>query len=300
MTNLPKRFIETSYGRVAYLEAGDPGRPTVLLIHGIPTSGLLWRHVVRMLASEFHCIAPDLLGLGDSTVQDWVPVHMEAQAEMLIELLDRLGHDTCSLVAHDQGGAAAQLLAAVHPDRVRTLTLTNCVAFDNWPVPEVTRLQALWRVPVLPDLLVRAGLFALRETATPFSAFRRGLTRGERLSGAMIREYLRPLHGTALQRRGFVRFLNAGSPRPTLAAVEGLRRFHKPTLVLWAGDDRYISPSWGKRLAEEIPGAVGFHLVPFCGHFWQEERPAEFAAHLLEFLRRHDDVLQVLPSQQAG
>ncbi len=300
MTRFPKKFAETSYGRVAYLEAGDPSRPTVLFVHGIPTSGLLWRHVIAALAPEFHCVAPDLLGLGDSTVADGVPVHLDAQAEMLVELLDRLGQPTCSLVAHDQGGAAAQRIASAWPDRVRTLTLSNCVAFDNWPVPEIARLQRLFRVPLLPRLLVRAGAFTFRETRTPWSAFRRGLHRGGRLSDAMIREYLRPLHGTPLQRRGFVRFLRAGDPRVTLDALDGLRRFDKPALVLWGGDDRYISPSWGKRLAEEIPGTVAFELVPFAGHFWQEERPAEFAAHLLAFLRRHDVITAAAPRRRAG
>lgn len=298
MTLPAKTTLQTSYGRIAYLEAGDPSRPTILFVHGIPTSGLLWRHVIRLLASEFHCIAPDLMGLGDSTVDDATPVHMEAQAEMLAELMDRLGHADWSVIAHDQGGAAAQHMAAMWPDRVRTLTLTNCVAFDNWPVPEIARLQALWRVPLLPELLVRAGLFAWRETRTPLSAFRRGVHHPERLSDSMIREYLRPLHGTPLQRRGFVRFLRAGDPRTTVVAARGLRRFERPTLVLWAADDRYISPSWGKRLAEEIPGTVALQLVPFCGHFWQEERPAEFAVHLLSFLRRHD-VVQTVPALEA-
>ena len=78
-----------------------------------------------------------------------------------------------------------------------------------------------------------------------------------------------------------------GSSIYTLRAVEGLRRFQRPTLVVWAADDRYISPSWGRKLFEEIPGALRFELVPFCGHFWQEERPSEFASIIGEFLSRH-------------
>jgi pimeloyl-ACP methyl ester carboxylesterase len=69
--------------------------------------------------------------------------------------------------------------------------------------------------------------------------------------------------------------------------VDGLKRFDKPTLILWAADDPHISPSWGRRLFDDIPGAERFELIPFCGHFWQEERPAEFAAHMGEFLARH-------------
>ena len=63
-----------------------------------------------------------------------------------------------------------------------------------------------------------------------------------------------------------------------------LKKFDKPTMVIWAADDYYISPSWGKRLAEDIPGTKEFHLVPFCGHFWQEEKPAEFSSKIAVFL----------------
>ncbi len=284
----------TSMGTVAYLRAGDAARPPVLFIHGIPTSGWLWRDVMRMLRNDFHCIAPDLMGLGDTEVDpDRVPLHMDAQAEMLLELMDALGHETFSVVAHDQGGAAAQILAARWPHRVRSLVLTNCVAYDNWPVPEIARLQALWQIPVLPQLLVRSGAFLWRETRTRWSAFRRGVFDGAALSDESIREYLRPLHGSAEQRRRFVAFLRAGHPRYTLAAARGLATFDRPTLVLWGADDRYISPSWGARLAEEIPGTVDFELIPFCGHFWQEERPAEFTARMGAFLARHGALTEV-------
>jgi pimeloyl-ACP methyl ester carboxylesterase len=283
-----KKLVSTSFGRTAYLETGPPDRPPVLLIHGIPTSSYLWRNVMRFLQHDFHCLAPDLMGLGDTEVDPRrVPLHMEAQAEMLEEFMAALGHRRFAMVCHDQGGAAAQLLAAYRPQLITCWVITNCVCYDNWPVPVIRRLQTLMRLPVLPDLLVRAGLFQLLETRTPLSSFRKGLYQGRRLSAATIEEYLRPLRGGPVERERFRAFLLAGSPAFSMRAVEGLRRFDRPTLVLWAADDRYLSPSWGRRLAEEIPGVRGFELVPFCGHFWQEERPAEFVAPMGEFLAEH-------------
>jgi pimeloyl-ACP methyl ester carboxylesterase len=274
---IEKQRIATSFGEIAYLEAGPPEAPPVLLIHGIPTSGYLWRQVMRFLCGELHCIAPDLMGLGDTSVPVGGGVfHMEAQAEMLEELMDNLGYRTFAVVAHDQGGAAAQLLAAQRSERLTALVLTDCVCYDNWPVPAVARLQALARVPLLSDLAFRSGLFQLRETATPLSAFRRGLYDPRKISDEAITEYLRPLHSSAEERRRFVRFLLAGSPSFTLRAVDGLRRFTKPTMILWAGDDRYISPSWGRKLFEEIPGAERFELIPLGGHFWRWVGPTRF------------------------
>ncbi len=284
---MEKRFVETSFGKIAYLQAGPADAPPVLLVHGIPTSSLLWRDVIGVLERDLRCVAPDLMGLGDTDVAPSTPVHMAAQAEMLAELMDRLGHATFSVVAHDQGGAAVQQLVTRWPERIRSLVLTNCVAYDNWPVPEIARLQLLWRVPVLPTLVTKARLFLLRELRTRFSAFRRGVHDPRAMTDAMIREYLRPLHGTRAQRRRFVRFLRAGHPRYTMEAVPGLRRFDRPTLVLWATDDHYIPLPWGRRLAEEIPGVVALLEIPDCGHFWQEERPAEFAARMHPFLLEH-------------
>jgi len=280
-----KKLLETSFGKIAYLEAGTDELPPALFVHGIPTSGYLWREVLTFLAGTVHGYAPDLLGLGDTEVASKVPhLHMEAQAEMLLEFMTKLGHETFALICHDQGGAAAQIMAARAQDRIDRFVITDCVAYDNWPVPVIRRLQRLQRIPVIPDLLGRMGFFEWVETRTPFSAFRRGVYDASRLDRRAIVEFLRPVRGNRRRRKGFRRFLLAGDSRYTMAAVPGLKQFLKPTLVIWAADDRYLSPSYGVKLKEEIPGAEAFHLVPFCGHFWQEEKPAEFASLMKPFL----------------
>ncbi len=283
-----KRFVQLAGARVAYLEEGDPALPTVLFVHGIPTSSQLWRRVMSDLADRFHCLAPDLMGLGDTEVDPGSDrFHMDAQAAMLAEFMEALGHESYALVCHDQGGAAAQILATRHPDRIRCFVITNCVCYDNWPVPEVARLQRVMGIPVVSDLLARTRLFLLREAHSPLSAFRRGVFDGARLSNDMVAEYLRPLHGGRASRRGFIRFLLAGDPRYSQAVVPALRQFARPTIVLWAADDHYISPSWGHRLAQDIPGVERFELVPFCGHFWQEDRPEAFVRLMTPFLQAH-------------
>jgi len=284
---LRKEFIELSCGRIAYLETGGSERPPVLLVHGIPTSGFLWRHVMRFLQDDFHCYAPDLMGLGDSEVDpDSDRFHMEAQAEMLLEFMEALGHERFSLVCHDQGGAAAQLVVACQPQRVDAFVVTDCVCYDNWPVPVIAAYQRFARIPMLLDLAGGSGLIQWIESRTPLSAFKYGVYERDRLTAEAIREYLRPLLDAHARER-FKRFLLAGNARYSLQAVPGLKQFDKPTLILWAAEDRYLSPSWGRRLYEDIPGAESFELIPSCGHFWQEERPAEFASRIGEFLTDH-------------
>lgn len=285
---IPKKYLSTSYGDIAYLETGAPPRPPILLVHGIPTSSYLWRHVLRFLQHDFHCYAPDLMGLGDTEVDPQKTCfHMEAQAEMLLEFMAKQGHEQFGLICHDQGGAAAQIIAARLPHRITCFGITDCVCYDNWPVPAIKRLQHLSRLPLFNDALSRTGIMQFIQDKTPLSDFRRGVYERDKLSSEAIAEYLRPLRHSPLARERMRRFILAGHPRYTQGAVAGLERFDKPTIVVWAADDYYLSPSWGKKLFEDIPGAEGFELVPFCGHFWQEERPAEFAGILGEFFARH-------------
>jgi pimeloyl-ACP methyl ester carboxylesterase len=283
-----KKHVRLSFGDVAYLEVGSADRPPVLFVHGIPTSSYLWRHVLRFLQNDFHCIAPDLMGLGDTVVDpEKTDFHMDAQAEMLVELMHTLGYDEFAIVCHDQGGAAAQIIAARLPRKVTCLVLTDCVCYDNWPVPAIKRLQKMAQLPVVPEVLGRLGITEWMQTKTRLSDFKRGVFERHKLTAEAIHEYLRPLSEGREQRQRFRNFVLAGDARYTQLAVEDLHRFDKPTLVVWAADDYYLSPSWGRKLYENIAGAERFELVPFCGHFWQEERPSEFSSIIGDFLAEH-------------
>jgi pimeloyl-ACP methyl ester carboxylesterase len=283
-----KQFVTTRYGKIALIEQGSDSNPPLLLVHGIPTSSYLWRRVIPHFADDFLCVAPDLLGLGDTQVRPDIDVfHMDAQAEMLIDLMATLGHEQFGLICHDQGGAAAQLIAARHPEKVTAFVLTDCVCYDNWPVPVIRKHQEMARKhPLLGNLLGATGLSEWIETRTRLSAFRRGVYDRSALTDEAIREYLRPMRQSRAGRERFRSFLLAGDPSYTMAAVEGLRRFDKPTLVVWAENDAYLPVRWAEKLAADIPGCEGLELVPRCGHFWQEERPDEFCAIIAPFLRR--------------
>jgi pimeloyl-ACP methyl ester carboxylesterase len=288
LMNLEKKYLKVSFGNIAYLEMGVSTKPAVLFVHGIPTSSFLWRHVLEFLQNDLHCFAPDLMGLGDTDVDpDGGEFHMAAQAEMLLEFMTALGHERFAVVCHDQGCAAVQIIAARQPERLPCLVMTDCVCYDNWPTETIAKLQKMAGIPFLMKILTKIGFFEWRETRTRFSSFRRALYDPERFSTEAIREYLRPGRNSAKRFECFKKFLLAGNPRYTMEAVSGLKEFYKPTLILWAADDPELSPSWGKKLFDEIPGAKQFELIPFCGHFWQEEKPLEFASLIRDFFAAH-------------
>src|SRR5246127_61553 len=130
-TALTIRSIETPSGRISYAEAGSG--PVALFVHGVVLNKHLWRHQLSGLSDIRRCIAVDLLAHGDTEIEPNQDVSVTANANMLREVLDALRIDQVDLVGNDSGGGIAQIFAALNPNRVRSLTLTDCDTHDNWP-----------------------------------------------------------------------------------------------------------------------------------------------------------------------
>src|ERR1700751_6408913 len=129
-TPLTKRSIDTPSGRIGYSEAGSG--PVALFVHGVVLNKHLWRRQLAGLSDIRRCIAVDLLAHGDTQIAPDQDVSVTANAKMLKEVLDALKIDQVDLVGNDSGGGIAQTFAALYPERVRTVTLTNCDTHDNW------------------------------------------------------------------------------------------------------------------------------------------------------------------------
>jgi pimeloyl-ACP methyl ester carboxylesterase len=126
-----RRNIEISSGRISYLEHGSG--PVALFVHGVLLNSYLWRHQLDGLSDIRRCIAVDLLAHGDTEITESQDVSVTANAKMLREFIDALKIDQVDLVGNDSGGGIAQIFAALNPERVRSMTLTNCDTHDNWP-----------------------------------------------------------------------------------------------------------------------------------------------------------------------
>lgn len=257
---------------LAFLDAGPPDGPTALLLHGFPTHAFLWRHVIRALEDTVHCLAPDLMGLGDTVVSPYQDFSPPAQAELLLDWLDRRGIDRVVLVGHEQGGAVAQQIVANHPERVSHLVLVDSATHDNWPIPFTAQVMRLARTPGL-DTLAYALDLPRRLAQNARLGFRRAVWDPAVITDEIVAEYLRPV-ATAEGRERARRFLLAGDSRYTLECLPGLHAYDGPAAVVWGADDRFLSPSWGAVLAGELSGAGSLRLEPFCGHLVPEERPA--------------------------
>lgn len=278
-----KHFIQVGDARVAYYEAGT-GKP-VVLVHGCPFSSFIWRKVIPHLSSTFRCLAPDLLGLGDTETPPGADWSLPAQAMMLVGFLDALGLERVHLVGHDHGGAVAQLIAAEQPERVDRLVLANCEAFDNWPSAEEKPFVLLTQLPLLGPLILRLWSFpAIFELllATASAAKDTRVLTPELVQG-YIRANLSDGHRRAKTRRFLAGQLDPQNNRCTLDLLDGLRKFRRPAMIVWGQDDPHFGPQWAHKLYQEIPGAVRLELLPDTGHLLMEEKPEAFASLLLDF-----------------
>src|SRR5215207_11305764 len=279
-----KRFVRVGKADVAYYEEGN-GEP-LLLLHGCPFSSFIWRKVIARLSSHYRCLAPDLLGLGDTETPEGTDWSLRAQAAMVIGFLGALGIERTHLVGHDHGGAVAQLLAAEHPERIDRLVLSNAEAYDNWPSDEERPFVRATQVPVLGEVVLwgwsRRPVFrlALKEAKAVYDP---KVLSAELLDG-YIRANLSDRHRRAKTRRFLAGQFDPENNRVTMNLLDGLRRFDHPTLLVWAKDDPHFGAEWGERLRRDIPGAVRLELLPDTGHLLMEERPERFAALIGEFL----------------
>ncbi len=270
MTWIEKRRVVVRGGELAFVDAGDPEEPPVVLLHGHLTSSFLWRHLAPMLAPWMRVIAPDLPGRGDSLLADDADLSLDGQARTVRALLHELGVDRFAAIGHASGGGIAQLLAV--DGGVEALILIDTIAFDAWPSDRMREIQRDLRIA--NEERVRAWVRG---------AFDVGMSRRDRLSDADLDEYLRSFRGEEGVRT-FVRVLSALDGRgledlePRLAALE------IPALVLWGEEDAFVGVSVAERLGDVLPRA-SVALLPGCGHFLLEDASETVAPLMFQWLR---------------
>jgi pimeloyl-ACP methyl ester carboxylesterase len=275
------RSIETASGRISYAETG--AGPVALFVHGVLLNKHLWRHQLAGLSDIRRCIAVDLLAHGDTEIerrdQD---VSVTANANMLRQVLDVLQIDQVDLVGNDSGGGIAQIFAALDPERVRTLTLTNCDTHDNWPPeafkPFVEMTIAGGLRDTLNAMLGDKAIYRSPDALGP------AYERPENVSDEDIETYLRPLVRSEQRTRDLQRFVAAFDHKHTVIIEPQLRKLRAPTLIVWGTDDIYFPVKWAYWLAEAIPGAKPPVELAGARIFFPEERAEAFNQLLRDHL----------------
>jgi pimeloyl-ACP methyl ester carboxylesterase len=279
-SGLTQHSIETPSGRIAYLEAGTG--PVTLFVHGVVLNKHLWRHQLAGLSDIRRCIAVDLLAHGETDIASDQDVSVTANANMLREFLDALKIDQVDLVGNDSGGGIAQIFAARHPERVRTLTLTNCDTHDNWPPEAFKPFVEMVAAGGLRDAL--SAMLADKAVYRSPQALGPAYERPESVSDEDIETYLRPLVRSEQRTRDVERFVGAFDNKHTVTIEPQLRQLKAPTLIVWGTDDVYFPVKWAHWLAKTIPGAKPPVELAGARIFFPEERAETFNQLLRDHL----------------
>jgi len=265
------KFMLVGGHRIAYLDEGSG--PPVLLIHGIPTSSLLWRNIIPVLAETHRVIAPDMLNYGKSDKSEDADVSIAAQSRLMVEVLDVLGLPRADVVAHDIGGGVAQIMAVNHPERIQKLVLSNSVCFDSWPIPEFKPLQA----PGAETAMSLEVFVSMMREFLP-----RGVHRPETLTPEALEIIMEPWASEEGKHALFRNFRRL-NPEYTQAIASELKRLSHETLILWGRQDPFQKPAYAEKLRDAIPNAR-LKWIEEAAHWVMEEKPNEVAAELKAFL----------------
>jgi pimeloyl-ACP methyl ester carboxylesterase len=267
--------VTTRSGVASYLAVGE-GRPA-LFVHGLATSSLLWRNVLPLVADRRRCYALDLPLHGKSPGTSAHDFSLPGLAAFVDDLCDALDLPTIDLVAHDTGGAVAQVLAARKPERMASFVLTNCETKGNMPPRAFLPTVWLARLGLLAPI-ARRGLADIDRTRQ--RVYGKDYEHIEALPIDIARRYLAPLSDTKEHAKQFQRWVRSLRASDLDAAEDGLHRLDCPTSIVWATDDRFFPRREAQWLLDTIPGAYEIVDVRGARLFFPDERADELGAAL--------------------
>ncbi len=285
---LTRRDVAVLDSTMSYLEAGtrEATRPTVLFLHGNPTSSFIWRGIIPHVASAAHCIAPDLIGYGQSGKPD-IGYRFLDQVRYLDAFIDALGLDQVVLVAQDWGTALAFHRAARYPETVRGLAFMEVIRpTPTWDAfhqrPDARELFKLFRTPGVGEkLILEDNVFI--ERVVP-KAIVRALTDEE------MQAYRAPFP-TPASRKPVLTMPReipiAGEPADVYAITTqdqtALRASRYPKLLFVGEPGALVSPAQATMFAAELHDC---RVIPLGAgsHYLQEDHPDTIGATIRDWL----------------
>jgi pimeloyl-ACP methyl ester carboxylesterase len=270
---------------IFYREAGPKAAPALLLLHGFPTSSHMFRNLIPALADEFHSVAPDYPGYGNSSMPtvDKFDYTFDNLAHVIEKFTEKVGLKKYTLYVQDYGAPIGYRLAVKRPDRVQALVVQNGNAYDEGIANDFWKpLKAYWKERTA-------------EREKPLRGFlNREATISQYTHGVRDKEAISPdnwnIDYPLLDRPGnaeiqLALFYSYGSNPPLYPRWQAyFREFQPPTLVVWGKNDP-IFPTAGAEPYKRDLQNLEFHLLD-TGHFALEEDGDKIADLMRDFLRR--------------
>jgi pimeloyl-ACP methyl ester carboxylesterase len=269
---------------IFYREAGPKDAPTVVLLHGFPSSSREFATLIPLLATRYHLIAPDFPGFGESDApapSDYVYT-FDNLAKTTNDLLEHLKIGKYSFYLHDYGGPVGFRMLAAHPERIQALVIQNANAYNEGLGEKWKTIAAYWADPAghpeVPKVFMSLEAARVRHDG--------GSPHPDRYDPALWQEEYaflsRPGEAT-IQTALLYDYRNNVADYPSWQAW--LRRHQPPTLVVWGRYDSSFIAAGAESYRRDLPNAE-IHLLD-AGHFALDEKVDDIAVLMLSFLGEH-------------
>ena len=284
MTAINYRTAEVDGLKIFYREAGRADAPTLLLLHGFPSAGHMFRDLIPRLAERFHLVAPDLPGFGQSDMpaRDDFKYTFDNLAAVIGRFTDVIGLKRFAIYIFDYGAPVGLRIAAKHPERITAIISQNGNAYEEGLSEGWDPIRTYWRTPT------QANRDALRGFLTPETTlfqYTHGVTDPSLVSPdgrSLDDHYLARPGAHEAQLDLLLDYASNVALYPDFHAY--FRNHQPPLLAVWGKNDPFFLPAGAEAFKRDIPGAdVRFFDT---GHFALETHCAEIAAAIRDFLAR--------------
>jgi pimeloyl-ACP methyl ester carboxylesterase len=284
MTTVNYRTADVDGLNIFYREAGPADAPTVLLLHGFPSAGHMFRDLIPPLADRFHLVAPDLPGFGQSDMpsRDDFKYTFDNLANVIDRFTEVIGVERFAIYIFDYGAPVGLRIAAKHPERIAAIISQNGNAYEEGLSEGWNPIQAYWRQPTQAN---RDALRSFLAPETTLFQYTHGVA-----DPSLVSPDGRSLDDHYLARPGAHEaqldlFLDYASNVARYPDFHAYFRKHKPPfLAVWGRNDPFFLPAGAEAFKRDLPGAnVRFFDT---GHFALETHSAEIAAAIRDFLDR--------------
>ncbi len=272
--------------QIFYREAGAREQPTILLLHGFPSSSHTYRELIPLLSGRYHVVAPDYLGSGFSEHPrpSDVAYDFELLASFVTGLADELGLERYVLYLQDFGGPVGFRVALRHPERLRGLVIQNANAYLDGLTPARRAFFRNARDDKSDGMLDELSRFVSDEAIKQRQYLRDvpGERRARMSPDTWTHDSARlsTPEDRAIQVRLFQDYQNNIDSYPEWQAF--LRARQPPTLIVWGKLDPAFIPAGASAYLRDVPRAQ-LHLLD-AGHFAAEEQPVQIAQHITRFM----------------
>lgn len=272
--------------KIFYREAGSPSRPTIVLLHGFPSSSHMFRDLIPQLSSQYHIIAADMPGYGysDQPSTDQFEYTFDHIAGVMDQFLDSVGVKKYSIYIQDYGSPIGFRLFLKHPDRIQAIITQNGNAYEEG-------LSPFWDESIVPYWKAKnpetekkiRDLLTLETTKFQYT---KGFRNPEDVSPdsyTFDQMTLDRPGNDAIQLALFYDYQNNVKQYPQWH--EALRKAKPPVLAVWGKNDPIFLPAGADAFRRDVPNTE-IHFLD-TGHFALEEDSATIAQYILVFLSRH-------------